>query len=138
MLSIAKGTPHVSNNSGENEWYTPAEIIEASRRTMINIDLDPASSDKANQTVKASKYFTIEDDDRGITYYWEHLGMLTDDDYRSKWTLKKEWYKRNGIGEIDENPNADKQLVITRDMSSGGIDTQRINTLVAKLFNSAP
>lgn len=52
--------PHVSFNSGNNEWYTPSNIIEAARTAMGTIDIDPASSDIANQTVKASTYYTIE------------------------------------------------------------------------------
>lgn len=60
--------PHVSQASGENEWYTPSEYIEAARNIMGTINLDPASSDKANQTVKAKEYFTIEDD--GLKQNW--------------------------------------------------------------------
>lgn len=50
--------PHISLSSGENEWYTPPDYIIAAREVMGKIDLDPASSNVANKTVKADKYFT--------------------------------------------------------------------------------
>lgn len=59
---------HVSNNSGENEWYTPKIYIEAARAVMGGIDLDPATSEVANRTVKASTYFTAQDD--GLSREW--------------------------------------------------------------------
>lgn len=60
---------HVRHNSGNQEWYTPAWIIEAARRTMGGIDLDPASNDIANATVQASRYYTMADN--GLLYTWE-------------------------------------------------------------------
>lgn len=59
---------HVGQNSGENEWYTPEIYIESARFVMSKIDLDPASSDVANETVKATNYYTEETN--GLKQKW--------------------------------------------------------------------
>lgn len=64
LYNLAK-MPHVSHNSGNNEWYTPSIYVEAARMVMGSIDVDPASSQKANETVKATKYHTTNEDGRG-------------------------------------------------------------------------
>ena len=62
------GTAHVSNNSGENEWYTPSIYVEAARDVLGGFDLDPASSEVANRTVRADRIFTAQDD--GLAQEW--------------------------------------------------------------------
>lgn len=55
--------PHVSHNSGNNEWYTPEELIFSARKVFGGtIDLDPASSEIANKIVRAKVFYTKEDD----------------------------------------------------------------------------
>lgn len=60
---------HVSNNSGNNEWYTPSCYVDAARNVMGSIDTDPASNVIAQQVVKASTYFTK--DDSGLDRLWQ-------------------------------------------------------------------
>lgn len=59
---------HRAQGTGENEWYTPAKYIEMARAVLGEIDLDPASSEVAQQTVQAAKFFSIADD--GLTKPW--------------------------------------------------------------------
>lgn len=58
-----------TQGTGQNEWYTPKEYIEAAREVLGVIDLDPASSEIANITVKAKKFYSIDDD--GLSKQWE-------------------------------------------------------------------
>jgi phage N-6-adenine-methyltransferase len=63
-----KGTERGTAGTGEFERYTPAKHIEAVRDVLGTIDLDPASTEQAQQTVKAETFFTEKDD--GLERTW--------------------------------------------------------------------
>ena len=65
---VPEGEAHVSNNSGNNEWYTPPEYIQAAISVMGGIDLDPASTAEANKIVGATKYYSALDN--GLAQPW--------------------------------------------------------------------
>ncbi len=58
----------INQTSGIYEYYTPQVIVEAARRVMGGIDLDPASSACANDRVKANFFFDKEDN--GLNCKW--------------------------------------------------------------------
>jgi phage N-6-adenine-methyltransferase len=68
--SYRGGLPEDSRSlgTGEYEWYTPAEYVAAARDVLGAIDLDPASSEAAQRTVQAARYFSKQDD--GLTHEW--------------------------------------------------------------------
>lgn len=68
-LGWIKTVVHVSHNSGENEWYTPPKFVEAAKEVMGGVDVDPASSKIANETVNAKTYYDTESD--GLEQKWK-------------------------------------------------------------------
>ena len=101
-----------------------SEVIIANMLHERNIDY---VYEKELQLGGESRYpdFTIEDDDSGLVYYWEHCGMLHDPEYRARWELKLGWYKKHGIVPHEEGGERGT-LIVTRDAPAGGISSQDI------------
>jgi ATP-dependent exoDNAse (exonuclease V) alpha subunit len=78
--------------------------------------------------------FTIEDQETGRTFYWEHCGMLRDPEYRSRWERKLQWYRENGIPPPEEGEGTRGTLIITADNEAGGISSQEIENVIKKVI----
>jgi phage N-6-adenine-methyltransferase len=57
-----------ASGTGENEWYTPGPYIEMAREVLGKIDLDPATNQHAQKWIKATRYFTKDND--GLEHPW--------------------------------------------------------------------
>lgn len=60
---------HVSYATGENEWYTPDNYINAAKKVMGSIDTDPATTESANNRIGAKTFYTIEN--TGLGKIWK-------------------------------------------------------------------
>lgn len=78
--------------------------------------------------------FTIEDAESGVTYYWEHLGMLHEKGYQERWERKLEWYRTQGILSYEEGIGEKGSLIITQDTDKGGIKSDEIKGLIEKIW----
>lgn len=80
--------------------------------------------------------FVIEDDDAGITYYWEHCGMLHVKEYEERWERKLKWYRVNDILPHEEGGGANGTLIVTRDSEKGAISSPEIERVIEDILLS--
>ena len=78
--------------------------------------------------------FTIEDMSSGLTFYWEHCGMLQVPSYRRRWEEKFGWYQSHGIVLLEEGIGENGTLIFPRDNDNGNIDSEKINTIISKML----
>ena len=97
-----------------------SEVIVANMLARYGIKYSyekPLKLEGRDQPIKPD--FTIEYN--GKTYYWEHLGMLSQESYRNKWMLKLELYRKNNI-----------EPITSKDDVNGGIDSKEIENIIKK------
>ncbi len=86
--------------------------------------------------------FTIKDIDAGITYYWEHWGMMHLENYRQRREEKIAWYKSNGIVPFVENNPGDNGILIESydtpcevdGKTMGAISSKEIDEIIKTIF----
>ncbi len=59
---------HRTNFTGNPEWHTPEEYLDCARQVLGRFDLDPASNPDAQRLVRASVFYSKEDD--GLAHDW--------------------------------------------------------------------
>lgn len=77
--------------------------------------------------------FTIVDHARGVTFYWEHLGLLDDPTYRARWEAKREQYLAAGILPWESGGGEAGTLIETRDEPGGVLDSERIARVIEEV-----
>lgn len=75
VVAKATGKPHVTNNSGENEWYTPPHVLDVARRVLGDIALDPASCEVAQQNVQAHRFYSVKENGLEQEWYADSVWM---------------------------------------------------------------
>jgi ParB family chromosome partitioning protein len=90
---VKGGVPKALLMSESNEWYTPDQYVDAARYLMGGIDLDPASCEQANETVRAEVFYTKDDD--GFSQAWSGrvwmnppYGKEDGESNQSRWTKR--------------------------------------------------
>ncbi len=78
--------------------------------------------------------FTIQNDAKGVTYYWEHCGLLTDPAYRQRWEAKQKWYRALDILPHTEGGGERGTLIVTEDNAQTGISSQSIRELITEII----
>lgn len=119
-----RGEPMISKN----------EVIIANCLNKYQSDITYAYEDKlelvkSERTIKPD--FTIDNLSTGKRFYWEHLGMMSNEVYREKWLLKLKGYEDDGFvlfhkaSEFDE-----KILIVTEENPNGGINSKNIDEII--------
>ena len=78
--------------------------------------------------------FTIADHARGVTFYWEHLGMLDDPAYSARWERKRAEYLEAGIRPLHDGDSSNGALIETRDEPGGGLDAAAIAAIIDRVI----
>ena len=78
--------------------------------------------------------FTIEDSESGMTFFWEHLGLLDNPSYRRRWEKKRARYLTNGIVPWEDGGDPRGTLITTRDEPGGALNAHKIGHLVDEIM----
>ncbi|MFM2385819.1 MAG: hypothetical protein RL660_576 [Bacteroidota bacterium] len=119
-----RGEPMISKNE-----VIIANCLHKYKKQITYSYEDKLKFDNSQRTIKPD--FTIDNIISNKRFYWEHLGMMTQTEYREKWQLKlKEYINEGFVLHTNCTSNDEKILIITEENPNGGINSQVIDEIV--------
>jgi ATP-dependent exoDNAse (exonuclease V) alpha subunit len=112
-----------------------SEVIIANMLHSMEIDYQYEAPLIGKDGIPRYPDFTFVDDEIGITYYLEHLGMLRDPKYKQRWKRKLFWYRAHGILPMEEGGGPEGTLITTKDDLRGGIQADIIEKIIKDALN---
>ena len=133
MKTESQVTSSVSGNArhltGTPEHYTPSEVVEAARTTLGAIDLDPASCEAASRVVRASSYYTKQQN--GFTQPWRGRLFMNPPggwcDACGRPVIKGMWFRGGWFDSLSALWKEVSTGRFTSNEGSNGIDTEGRN-----------
>ena len=112
-----------------DEWYTPAEYIEAARRVMGSIDLDPASCDMAQAVVQADVYLSKLEN--GLVQQWIRENVWINPPYgqAAPWVAKL-------LAEYDKGSFVKQAIVLLNNMTETGYFQSQVKQRVLEVLSN--
>jgi ATP-dependent exoDNAse (exonuclease V) alpha subunit len=122
---------HIHRSRRGELMISKSEVIIANELSSAGIEYEYERPFIGKDKTRRLPDFTIEDADTGITWFWEHLGMLGDAEYDRKWKAKLEWYGQNGIALEEEGGGPTATLITSTETE--GIDHDQITRLIKRI-----
>lgn len=113
-----------------------SEVVVADALNAEGIDYQYEKALRGADGIERYPDFTAEDPATGVTVYWEHLGMLSDPTYVSRWAKKLNWYDEVlGLEPNGPENGRGERLVTSENRLDGAIDSAKIRQQVREVFD---
>ncbi|MBX5454449.1 MAG: ATP-dependent RecD-like DNA helicase [Acidobacteriia bacterium] len=122
---------HIHRSKRGELMISKSEVIIANELASAGIEYAYERPYIGKDETRRYPDFTIEDADTGMTWFWEHLGMLGDDEYERKWKLKLAWYLENGIKPVEDGGGPNGTLLTSTELD--GINHAQIAQHIKKI-----
>lgn len=142
---LREPTPIIVEVAGQSTFFEKGLIHRTERGELVRSKSEVLIADKLHANGVDYRYeqglqladgswrypdFTVADAESGLTFFWEHLGLLGDPDYAARWQRKLDAYQRDGITPVEQDSQSHRRLIVTRDDERGGFDSTTVARLI--------